>query len=265
MHRFTAFASVLLALLQTDGAVADQSKSHERAKAFATLPDWRGIWQNVAWLADASGRPPGGEAEIRAKSKMVADPPYNAEWGARYRQAQQDLALQSAKMAGLKGCTRVYPGVMEGPYTFQLATLPEETLFIFNNGQVRHIYTDGRGHPPADDLWSTALGDSVGHWERDTLVIETIARDATKPIMPRAFATYFSDRARFTERVRRLDADTLEDAMSVEDPVSLERPWTFTLLYRRLKSADRLVAYDCEENDRNPLKDDGTIGVAPAQ
>jgi hypothetical protein len=257
----TVFCAAMAGLILANDAVAG---SAERARKFAALPNWTGIWQNVAWLADASGRPPGGEAEIRANSNMVGEPPYNEEWGGRYRQAMRDTAALTAKMAGLKGCTRVYPGLLEGPYTFQIATLPEETLFVFNNGQVRHVYTDGRAHPRGDDLWPTALGDSIGRWDGEVLIIDTIARDSGTPIMPRAWATMLSDQAHFVERVRRLGADTLEDQMTIEDPVAFVKPWTFTIRYQRLK-ADRLVAYDCDENDRNPATPAGGFGIAPAK
>ena len=71
----------------------------------------------------------------------------------------------------------------------QIATLPEETLLVFENGQVRHIYTDGRQHPSGEDIRPTALGDSVGRWERDTLVIDTISRDSSEPLTPRAWVS----------------------------------------------------------------------------
>ena len=41
--------------------------------------------------------------------------------------------------------------------------------------EIRHIYTDGRPHPSADEIWPTPWGDSIGHWEGETLVVDTIA------------------------------------------------------------------------------------------
>jgi hypothetical protein len=38
---------------------------------------------------------------------------------------------------------------------FQVVVTPEETLFVFDDGEVRHVYTDGRAHPDKDDLWQT--------------------------------------------------------------------------------------------------------------
>jgi hypothetical protein len=64
------------------------------------------------------------------------------------------LAQQSATF---KICSRGFPALMEAPWQFQVVVLPEETLLVFENQQVRHIYTDGRRHPPQEDLWPTRL------------------------------------------------------------------------------------------------------------
>ena len=111
---------------------------------------------------------------------------------------------------------------MEAPWMFEVAVLPEETLLIFENGQVRHLYTDGRAHPSNDDLWPTPLGDSIGHWEGDTLVVDTVARLSSEPLAPRAWVSMLSDRAHFTERLRLLDEDDVEDQLTIEDPISRE-------------------------------------------
>ena len=138
---------------------------------------------------------------------------------------------------------------------FQVAVLPEETLLIFENGQIRHVYTDGRGHPSNDDLWPTRLGDSVGRWEGDTLRIDTIARRSSEPIAPRAWVSMLSDRARFTERLRLVDGNDLEDQFTIEDPIALAAPWRMTLRYARITQMNRMVEFDCSENERNPVVD----------
>ena len=68
-----------------------------------------------------------------------------------------------------------FPGDRFTPGMYQWRVTPEETTFISTVGAVRHIYTDGRPHPPKDELWPTLMGDSIGHWEGDTLVVDTIA------------------------------------------------------------------------------------------
>jgi hypothetical protein len=85
-------------------------------------------------------------------------------------------------------------------------------------------FADGRPHPKKEDLWPTDLGDSIGHWEGATLVIDTIARKAG-PVVPNTvgFAD-LSAQAHFTERLTRIDADTLQDDMTIDDPQRFVHP-----------------------------------------
>ena len=233
-----------------------------RVRAFAREPNWTGIWQSSVWLSDASGRPPGGAAWVRAAEQLWRDPPYNKLWEATYRAALADTATIAAKNAGLTVCLRSFPGLMEGPREFQVAILPEETLIVFESGQVRHVYTDGRAHPSEDDLWPMDLGDSIGHWEGDALLVDTIARKSSEPLVPGAWASLLSERAHFSERMRMVDRDTLEDQLTIVDPIALARPWMMTLQFKRLTHMQRMLPYDCTENERNPIVD-GQVTIAP--
>ena len=132
---------------------------------------------------------------------------------------------------------------------FQVLITPEETLLLFADGQARHIYTD-RPHPKPADLWPTDLGNSVGRWEHDTLVIDTIDRKAGPFIrIPHFLSPDLSEQAHFTERLRRVGPDALQDELTIEDPARLTRPWNVTLRFRRVKDMDRLIPTDCTEKD----------------
>jgi hypothetical protein len=248
-----SLALIFLALLCASAAFARPS-SAQRARAFAALPDWSGIWQSAAWPLDVSGRLPGGEAQLRELLQFIRRPPYNAEWAARYDTAMADVAAQAARSATFKICTRSFPALMEAPWMFQVAVLPEETLLVFENGQVRHIYTDGRQHPTGADLWPTYLGDSIGRWEGDTLVVDTVARISSEPLAPRAWSAMLSDGAHFTERLRLHGID-LEDQLTIEDPIALASPWRITLTFKRVTQMNRMLPYDCTENERNAVVD----------
>jgi hypothetical protein len=225
----------------------------------------RGIWESEAWSGvEESGRPVGGIAAVNARSTLSMHPPYNEEWEAKYQAATKDKAKLAAIGATMKVCSFAFPGAMESPALFQILVTPEETLFVFATPEVRHVYTDGRGHPAPDDVWATPMGDSVGHWEGTTLVVETIARRADKPLRFSSPMTLLSDQARFTERFRRVSDSVLEDEMTVEDPVALARPWVMTLKFRKVTDLDRLPPHDCSENDRNPVVD-GKLTITPPQ
>ena len=259
-------ASLVVLILALSGpaglATEATSGDSKRASQFARLPNWSGLWVSSAWSLGINGRPAGGEDELKAKLQLTRRPPYNAQWAAKYEAALQDKAL-AARNATFKACTRSFPALMEAPQQFQIATLPEETLLVFENGQVRHVYTDGRSHPTGDDIWPTPLGDSVGHWEGQTLIIDTVARSASESLAPRAWVAFLSEDARFTERLRKVDADTLEDEMRIDDPTVLASPWIFTLRFRRITEMNRMISTNCVENDRNPVIDGKMIITNP--
>jgi hypothetical protein len=257
-----SFCTVLVFLACMANAMAEH-KSSDRIREFSKLPNWSGIWVQAVWPLEVSGRVAGGEAKLREGLQLIRQPPYNAEWLAKYQAGLADTVAIAAKNATFTACTRGFPALMESPWMFQVIVLPEETLILFENGQVRHIYTDGRRHPSGDDLWPVRLGDSIGRWEGDALRIETVARDSTEPLAPRAWVSMLSDQAYFTERLRLIDADTLEDQMTIEDPVAFAGPWHMNLKYARQKAVNRLLEYNCIENDRNPVVDGKMIIRSP--
>lgn len=259
MNSRNAWALVLLCL--ASGTVA-QAASFATAAATGAS-DLRGIWESEAWSDIAEdGRPAGGIAAVRAKSVFTSHPPYNDEWEARYQASLKNAAAQPALATTTKTCSFAFPGAMESPALMQIVVTPEETLFLFATPEIRQIYTDGRSHPAAEDLWPTAMGDSIGHWEGHTLVIETIARRTAATIRFSSPQTTLSKEARFTERIRRVSEDRLENEMTIEDPVTLSRPWVVKLKYRKVTDLDRLPPHDCSENDRNPVVD-GKMTIAP--
>jgi hypothetical protein len=249
-------ASAVLAVaaigLLAAGAASAQSRQAERVSTFAKLPDWTGFWlpdDGVMNQLGLSGHSPGGQAD-NAKLKLAARPPYTAEFAAQLEAQRKKVSPPT------KECGFPFPFVMENPWVFQFLLTPEETVMIWGGREVRHIYTDGRAHPPAEDLWATPWGDSVGHWEGQTLVIDTIA------VQPSRFPPALSEQAHFTERLRMVSADRFENELTIEDPVALTAPWKVTIPYVRVTDLDRMVHGLCDENDRNPVVD-GKIVIAP--
>lgn len=231
-----------------------------RVQTFAQLPDWTGYW-DTAWVQSVTN--PSGRAgdlsfdAIVPLIRLLEHPPYNDEWEPRYQEALKNAA---AVAANRKLCDwRDFPLIMEAPTTFQVAITPEETLMVFHIGVVRHIFTDGRGHPDADNLWPTRMGHSIGRWENGELVVETVAR-APGPVFVGPSAE-LSEKAVITERFRRVDENTLENRMTIVDPERFTRPWELTIQYKRAQGLDRMIEWNCEE-DRNPVID-GKLGVAP--
>ena len=109
---------------------------------------------------------------------------------------------------------------------------------------VRIIPLDGRPHVgPGVRQW---LGDSRGHWEDDTLVIETTTF-SDKTVIRAANNAQPTEAARVVERCRRVSADTLEYSFTIEDPKTWERPWTGEVPWMR--TSDNLYEYGCHEGN----------------
>ncbi|MGH8218753.1 MAG: hypothetical protein ACREUT_09350 [Steroidobacteraceae bacterium] len=264
-HPCTGIAVAALACAPALAAAAVNSS--QRVRAFAALPDWSGFWEwtTGVTLNRVTGEPaPEVVPQLIANAQLAGHPPYNPDWDARYQVRVKAHWVQRASGRddpASKGCSFGFPAQMEAlDETFQFLITPEETVILFERGEVRHIYTDGRHHPHGEDLWSTVEGDSIGHWDGQTLVIDTIARTAG-PIGFFAPDALLSDQAHFTERIRMLDRDMLEDQMTIEDPVAFVRPWRVTIRHDRVKGLDRFIGYDCS-NDRNPIVN-GHLTIAP--
>jgi hypothetical protein len=256
-----------------------QPSSPDRIQKFAALPQWTGIWETELsaqlnageldkTMAEAARHPERITAVLAPKGalhpaevaffslvQLNGKPPYNEEWERRYQRLKRQIQAMPAsvvKPGSAKACSWEFPEIMESPTdgVFQIFVTPEETLLLFGDGQARHIYTD-RPHPRPEDLWPTDLGNSVGHWEADTLVIDTIERKPGRFIrIPHFLSPDLSEQAHFTERMHMTGPDGMQDEMTIDDPVRLAHPWQVTLRFRRVKNMDWLIPTDCTENDR---------------
>ena len=98
--------------------------------------------------------------------------------------------------------------------------------------ETRVVPLDGRPHIKTD-VFRQAMGDSRGHWEGNTLVVETTNLDGRTGAGGNGGANIFSDKATIVERFTRLDNDTLKYEATVNDPATWARPWTIAFPWRR--------------------------------
>jgi hypothetical protein len=119
-----------------------------------------------------------------------------------------------------------------------------------NNG-LRHIYMDGRKLPPLGEPQPFWYGYSVGHWEGDTLVVETNnlrgAEDSKYDGWLDVNGSPYSEQAKITEKFRRPTYDHLQIDFTVEDPKAYTKPWTVRIDQRILVDQD-LIEFECNEN-----------------
>jgi hypothetical protein len=131
------------------------------------------------------------------------------------------------------------PDVLAG-YNSYYQIVQSPGAVVFHSEKIhdaRIVLLDGRAHAPA--AVSSWLGDSRGHWDGDTLVVETTNLRGSFLIA--------SDALHLIERFTRVGPDTLQYAITVEDPQTWTRPWTFMIPLKR--SDDHIYEYACHEGN----------------
>ena len=110
------------------------------------------------------------------------------------------------------------PQIMMQPYPIEFLFNPGLVVVVAieTYSQSRHIFTDGRPHPDDPDL--TFQGDSIGHWEGGTLVVDTVG---FSPLTELSLGVAHSDQMRIHEQLRLSAPDILEIQTAVTDP----EPW----------------------------------------
>jgi hypothetical protein len=131
----------------------------------------------------------------------------------------------------------------------------DELIFLYAGPQdtYRVIPVDGRKHTPLQDLDGTWRGESIGHWEGDTMVIDTIGFNDTSWL---DIGGYFhSENMRVIERLRR-EGNTLTWQATVEDPDVLVKPWVMNQRELRLNPDSKAMLEEtlpCSERDLSHL------------
>lgn len=113
------------------------------------------------------------------------------------------------------------------------------------------IPTDGRTH--RDDVPPSYRGDAVGHWEGDTLVVDTTSFTDSNWMFAEGRVSFHSDALHMVERYRRVDANTLEIEATVEDPKVLTKPWTVPKQTLQLAPFDQIMALNCSGAETQAL------------
>jgi len=157
------------------------------------------------------------------------------------------------------------PRQFMSPYGLEIVDLPElQRVYVFNVSNAnsfRVIYMDGRGHPA--NLTPDYFGHSIGRWEGDTLVVDTVGFNEQNWID--AEGLMHTDQYHQVERFTRTDFETLRYEVTVDDPGAYTAPWTAGFLLRWEEGAE-IFEYVCQENNENPgmtMGDDGAPLVRP--
>jgi hypothetical protein len=148
------------------------------------------------------------------------------------------------------------PGIMGQPYPMEFLLTPGKvTIVIEAYTQVRHIYTDDRSLP--DEPEPKFFGTSIGRWDGDTLVAETVGFNDH---VQHARGVPHGDTMKIVERFRLTDPDTMSIETTISDPGVLSEPYTTTASLRRHRNWT-ISEYVCEENNRNSVDQSGKAAI----
>jgi len=139
------------------------------------------------------------------------------------------------------------PRMSTTPYPWSFIQTPKMLVIVYEGGAHiwRKVFLDGRPHDP--NVEHTWLGDSIGHWDGDTLVVETVGQNDLTWID--AAGVPHSPDMKVIERIKRPDLGHLEIEHTIDDPKTFSRPWTFTTHPTLLKG--ELIEYICQENNKD--------------
>lgn len=179
------------------------------------------------------------------------DPPLNDAGKAAYAKIQAGFKDGSVIDKPRRVCVPDgVPRVLATPYPFEIFQVPAgRVTFLYEmNHQVRSVELD-RPVPTPESLITEPLynGHSVGHWEGDTLIVESLGYNDRTYLD--ASGLPHSDEMRTTERIRRI-GNQLEDTITIHDPLMYTRDWQARFTYA-LRNDVRLEDYSCGDPHRD--------------
>jgi hypothetical protein len=249
--------------LATSPALAEHHDEIDtRNEEFPRLPYWPGYWvaEDQAGTTISGTAPAISSGNPASFATIMPLRAAGAQWNEEGRRRLEHVRAISG---GRKATGWGYPMMMGSGTPIHFLITPEETIIINFYNEARYIYTDGRPMPAEEDMWPTTYGTSIGHWEGDTLVIETV--QVTDPSVFFHGAPPFSEEARYVERIQLDGLERLTLEMTVTDPVTLDAPFTAHAAWLRDPGFDRslILAWD---NDRTGNEDGlNTIEDAPTE
>jgi hypothetical protein len=194
-------------------------------------PDFAGTWRNqyTPNLAEALGK----------------EPPYTPYGAERWRTV--DTAKDPTGFCLPPGPSRIFTS----PFPFILMQQGDMISFLFEYQTLwRVVYMDGRRHPADIADYPDFMGHSIGKWEGETLVVDTIGLNERSWLDTAGHE--HSPKLHLTERIRKISNDKLEWTATFEDPVFFSKPWSITRTFTRFDDTkDRIMPYTCTENNRD--------------
>jgi hypothetical protein len=223
-------------------------------------PDLTGVWQGGStqrgsWEEANGGVGVGGSGRDPSAPVVLSsnDRPAGRE-GAPYQPWAAKKVLEAYNRRGIDDPTALcLPAgiprtIMLGLFPQQIIQTPKQIVILYEYMNVFRVIPLNAKHRD-DDLIPSYMGDSVGHWEGDTLVVDVIGFNDKTWLA--GTGTFHTDALHITERYTRVDKDQINYEVTIEDPNVLTRPWTLRSTIM-LREGTRLQEYPCAENNLDP-------------
>ena len=211
-----------------------------------TPPDISGVWRPSIGLG--RGAP--------AATPLPLKSPYKEKYEA-LRAREREANARGEQLSARSSLCEPYgmPTMMQvAVYPMEIIQAPNQVTIITEAfSEVRRIYL-GKSQPSLEDLDPGYYGHSVGRWEGDTLVVDTIGiKESVRGYqeMPH------SNQMRISEHIRRTARGTLQDQITIDDPVMLEKPVTYNLSYMFVPNYE-MVEFVCD-NNREYVDENGIV------
>lgn len=243
--RLKSSCLMVLVLFAISSLLYAQSAGQRRLvknPAAVSSADLSGVWTQYPRISGSSGF---------ADFSFGKDEPPMTPWAeAKYK------AAKPVHVGGYEGVSddstlACFPPGVPRIYLFnfpmEIFQLPGRVIMVYEYGHyVRQIFADGRSHPK--DVNPTWMGDSVGKWEGNTLVVDTIGFN-DKTWLDQVGHPH-SDLLHLVERIRRIAPDMLQIDITFDDPKAYTKPWTGRKLFK-LRPDWQITEYICEESFSN--------------
>jgi len=213
-------------------------------------PDLSGLWEGPGF--DLAPPEKGGPGPVTNISKDIQKPegdyrnPILQPWAAAIvrKWGEETRAGHAPPHAHALCYPTSVPGVMTLHNAYQFLQKPDKvTIIIANQAQVRHIYLNVPHSDPVVPSWN---GESVGHYEGDTLVVDTVGIKASDVVPIDRFGTPHTDRLHIVERFRKVGEKQLRIDYHVEDPGAFTMPWDAVAMFHPFREWDEET---CSENN----------------
>lgn len=148
------------------------------------------------------------------------------------------------------------PRLIASPYPVEIIQTPDVLYMLHETHHMIRIVHMNKPMPALDTIDPTYMGYSVGHWEGDTLVIDTAG--LIRHTQVDEAGTPKSEQMRITERYRKTSPTEMEAVFTLDDPGAFTQPWTAVRRWNQRPDI-RLAEYTCEENNRNSPDETGVL------